>query len=248
MADPVRRSTAGHVGAASPPEAAPAGPPPRHPPHDEQGRHTVAPFPKSRGLPSLVPADETVRAAKNMKEAIALANELLPMIQGVHQIPVKRVVLDTDDQGRVRQKTTEELVRIDLSRTELPSSISGLGPPADSRTRYGETPVLGTDRFGVDLAQAAERGVELTAKTLIHEWAHTAVNRGLMAQPDPRQAYDAASSPIGTFESLKFKSPVTGEYVRVEPSGRGITDHEMVAQFVEHLFDKVLAERKKAHR
>jgi hypothetical protein len=248
MADPVRRSTAGHVGAASQPEAAPAGPPPRHPPHDEHGRHTVAPFPKSRGLPSLVPADETVRAAKNMKEAIALANELLPMIQGKHEIEYKRIALVKDEFGHIRQQAFQDRMVLDLSDSPGPKTISALPPSEKRRERYGETPRLSTDAFSVDLEQAEERAVVDTARTIIHEWAHTAVNRIMMTQPDPALAYQKASDPLGLFESLQFKSPLTGKYVEVTPSGPGVCGHEMVAQYMGQVFDKVLAERKKAHR
>ncbi|MBE2253286.1 MAG: hypothetical protein IAE78_27390 [Myxococcus sp.] len=79
---------------------------------------------------------------------------------------------------------------------------------------------------------------------MIHEWAHTAVNRGLSERPDPSAAYEVVASPIGLWESLQYRSPATGEFVQVTPSGSGVSLHEMAGQYAGALFDKALTERK----
>ena len=75
-------------------------------------------------------------------------------------------------------------------------------------------------------------------------WAHTAVNRGLAEQRDPKAAYELVAAPIGLWETLSYKSPSTGEFVQVTPSGGGVSAHEMAGQYAGALFDKALAERK----
>ena len=65
-----------------------------------------------------------------------------------------------------------------------------------------------------------------------------------MERMDPLRAYEVASRPIGLWESLSYKSPSTGEFVQVTPSGQGVSPHEMVGQYAGALFDKALAERK----
>jgi hypothetical protein len=118
----------------------------------------------------LVVADDAVRTAKHMEAAIALANELLTAVQGVHQLEYARVSLVKDELGHVRQQVFLERFTLDLSDSPLPKTISALGPPGEgARERYDETPRLSTNAFLVDLAQAERRGVEDAARTLIHE-------------------------------------------------------------------------------
>ncbi|MDX2012384.1 MAG: hypothetical protein SFW67_19465 [Myxococcaceae bacterium] len=186
-----------------------------------------------------------------MKEAIALANELLPAIQGTYEIEFRRVTLEKDELGRVRQRVREEKALVELTAAPFAQTVEALPPPeADKKknVRYGLTPPRSVDRFQVDLDQARAREIEQTAKTLVHEWAHTALNRQLGKLPDGAARYAGATDPVGLFESIRFRSPATGEFVQVTPSGPGVTEHEMVAQFSEHLFDLALAQRKKAHR
>ncbi|MCA2978388.1 MAG: hypothetical protein INH41_11505 [Myxococcaceae bacterium] len=69
-----------------------------------------------------------------------------------------------------------------------------------------------------------------------------------MTRPDPALAYRDASAPVGLFESLHFKRPLTGEDVQVMPSGVGVSGNEMVAQHVEHVFKRALAECRRGLR
>jgi hypothetical protein len=202
-------------------------------------------------VPAFVAADATVRQATNMKEAIALANELLPAIQGRYELEYRELALQKDELGRVRLVRSDRKFVVDLTAAPFPQQVEALpvrAPNEDQRERYGLTPPRSVDAFQVDLEQARRRDIELTAKTLIHEWAHTALNRQLGREPDAADAYTRATTPVAMFESLRFKSPATGEFVQVTPSGPGVTGHEMVAQFTEHLFEVALAKRKKAHR
>lgn len=246
MADPVRRSAPTHVGQTHQPESAHLEKPPKAPARKEDhAGHSVTAYPKARGLPAIVAADDQVRGAEKMKEAIALANELLPAIQGRYEIESIRVKIQFDEQGRAWPIKIPSATTLDLSGGPT-RSISKLGPPEKPSTeRYGATPRLSVDAFGIDLEQAKKRTVEDTAKTIIHEWAHTALNRLITQTPNPSVAYDVVAEPVGLYESIKFKSPVTGEFVEVTPSGPGVSEHEMVAQYVEQLVDRALAERKK---
>jgi hypothetical protein len=239
------------VAQAQPSEAPPDPPKPKGAHPEPKPSHTVSPFPSARGLQAFVPADALVQKSTHMKEAIALANALLPAIQGTYELEFRRVTYEKDEMGRLRQRIRDEKALIQLTAAPFAQSVEALPPPEPGQkktVRYGLTPPRSVDRFQVDLDQARAREVEQTAKTLVHEWAHTALNRQLSQLPDGEARYAGATDPVGLFESLRFRSPATGEFVQVTPSGPGVTEHEMVAQFSEHLFDLALAQRKKARR
>jgi hypothetical protein len=188
--------------------------------------------------PAFVPANPTVSGAPNVAEATKLANDLAASIAGHHSIEFKLVSLVRDQEGHVRRVEEEGSIDFNLSLPNRPTRLD----PSNSSS-YGLTPVLSTDAFELSLPQAKGRGVVDTARTIIHEWAHTAVNRGLMERSDPRAAYDLVAKPIGLWESLSYKSPTSGEFVQVTPSGDGVSVHEMAGQYAGALFDKALADR-----
>lgn len=188
---------------------------------------------------AFVAATDAVSSAPHVAEATKLANELAPKIAGHHTIEYRYMKLLPDENGHVHRVEERGTVEIDLPLPSVPLRVE----PSASRS-YGVTPALSTDSFELSLAQANERGVVDTARTMVHEWGHTAVNRNLMERMDPIRAYEVASRPIGLWESLSYKSPSTGEFVQVTPSGQGVSPHEMVGQYAGALFDKALAERK----
>jgi len=205
--------------------------------------HSVSRHPTRRTLDqqpvAFVPASDAVSAAPNVAEATKLANELAPSIAGRHTIEFKLVSLVRDQDGHVQRVAKQGTNDFNLTLPDRPTRVE----PSNSNS-YGVTPALSTDSFELSLTRAQERGVIDTARTMIHEWAHTAVNRGLAEQRDPKAAYELVAAPIGLWESLSYKSPSTGEFVQVTPSGGGVSVHEMAGQYAGALFDKALAERK----
>ncbi|MBL8921102.1 MAG: hypothetical protein JNJ54_19725 [Myxococcaceae bacterium] len=204
--------------------------------------HAVSRHPGRRALdqqPVSFVANDVIAAAPNVAEATKLANELAPSIAGRHTIEYRLVRLVRDLDGHVRRVAEQGTMELNLALPDRPTRVE-----LSLSRSYGVTPALSTDAFGLSPTQAQERGVTDTARTMVHEWGHVAVNRTLLEGPDPKAAYERASAPIGLWESLSYKSPSTGEFVQVTPSGGGVSAHEMAGQYAGALFDKALAERK----
>lgn len=215
-------------------------PPGRKQPADQP--HSVSrhpePSPLTRHL-TFAPASREVAQAPNVAEATKLANELAPLIAGHHVIEYRLIRILRDDEGHSRRVEQQGTVEVDIVPGKAPIRVD----PSNSAS-YGLTPVLSTESFELSLPRADERGVVDTARTMVHEWGHTSLNRMINQSGDPKRVYAIATEAIGLWESLSFKSPSTGEFVKVTPTTNGVTTHEMVGQYAGALFDKALASRK----
>lgn len=127
--------------------------------------------------------------APNVAEATKLANELAPLIAGHHAIEYRLIRVLRDDDGHYRQVEQQGSLEVDIVPGKDPIRID----PSSSAS-YGLTPVLSTDSFERSLPRADERGVVDSARTMVHEWGHTSLNR-MITHSEARTAASSFSSP-----------------------------------------------------